>query len=65
LINEVEVVSGADFVLGGIAVTDVALGLEVGAVAGALAASFAAGYAAGSWLNDTLGISDRIVEAIS
>jgi len=64
-LNEVESVSGSDFVVGGVAVTDVAAGLEVAAAGGALAAAFSAGYVAGTWLNNTFGLSDKVGEFLA
>lgn len=51
--DEVNSVTGGDFVLGGVAVTGVAAGLEVAAAGTAVAAAFGAGWAVGSAFNST------------
>ena len=45
--------------------TDVALGLEVGAVIGISGAAFGVGYAFGTWLNNTFGLSDSLLDFLA
>ena len=60
--EELDLVGGGNTFLGA---TAVGAGLAWAAAAGALYGAFNVGYEAGTWANETFGISDAIVDAIS